>query len=349
MQYIGGMASPLERKYFNSAIKTVREMGAIITTHNIPDVDGLGAAYVLKKNFPGSNVDIVTDKTIERTDPLVDRLGMRLKRWDEIPESDERPIIVVDTNTTSLLNGAVGRRNDILAVIDHHRLTSIPLSSLINIRNETAISVCEIIASLIPSSRIDRSSALALAAGIAGDSERLLDTDNETLEIFVKLRRISQESKDTIDMLAYPPLRPETLAALLEDMRHLRTEIYKGNLIAIGKTTQEIPALLAMTLKDTGNNVSIAMARIKSSLYRLSFRVKYRDAMRGLYASEIAKKTSQKCGMCESMWGGGHIDKAGAVVHGSYDEVVSAAIESAKAVINRALAQTSNQLKSVAF
>ncbi len=347
MQFIGGMARPLERQYFNSVVRTAREMGAIITTHNIPDVDGLGAAHVLKNEIAGSNVDIVTDKTIERTDPLVDRLGMRLKMWDEIPDSDERPIIVVDTNTTSLLNGAVKKRNNIFAVIDHHRVTSVPLDSIITIRNETAISVCEILASIIPSNRIDRSNALALAVGIAGDSERLLDTDRETLHIFEQLVTISQESKDTIDTLAYPPLRPETLVALHKDLRHLRTEIYRGNVIAIGKTTQEIPALLAIMLKDMGNNVSIAIAKVKSSLYRLSFRVKYRDAAQGLYASEIAKKTSQKCGMCESEWGGGHIDKAGALIHGSFDKVVAAAIESAKEIIDRALARTSDNLRSV--
>src|SRR5208283_3606901 len=275
MQYLGGMATPIQRQYFNFIVGTAREKGAIITTHNIPDVDGLGGAFVLRNFIGGSNIDIVTDKTIERTDPLVDKLGMSLKIWDGVPESDDRPLIVVDTNTTSLLSGVARRKNKILAVIDHHRVTSVPLDSTVTIRNETAISVCEILASLIPVNRIDPVGALALAVGIAGDSERLLDTDKETLHIFEQLYAMSHESKDTIDTLAYPPLRPETLVALQNDMKRLRKEIYKSNVIAIGNTTQEIPAIYAIMLKDIGNNVSIAIARVKNGIYRLSYRVKY--------------------------------------------------------------------------
>ena len=245
----------------------------------------------------------------------------------------------MDTNTPSLMRSANGRKNNILAVIDHHCVTSTPLDADVFIRNEKAVSVCEILASLIPSSRIegDPSIALALAVGIYGDSDRLLVADTPTLRVFDDLARIHGEKRPAIDALAYPPLSARTLVDLLKDIKHLRTETYRGKLIAVGRTTQEIPAVFAMTLSNMSINVAVAVGRIKNGVYRLSFRVKESDAALGVCASEIARETSEILHMPKEMYGGGHGDKAGGVVYGAYENVVGAVMKSAKEAIDRAL------------
>jgi nanoRNase/pAp phosphatase (c-di-AMP/oligoRNAs hydrolase) len=336
---MGGMATQAQKDLFNYVVRTARGKGVIITTHDIPDVDGLGCAYALRRYIGSRRAVIVTGSTIQRTDPLVDKLGMDLRRWSDIAKDDDRPMVVVDTNTASLMRSANGRGNDILAVIDHHCVTSTPLDATVFIRNERAVSVCEILASLIPSSRIegDPSIALALAVGIYGDSDRLLIADMPTLHTFEALAGIAGKKRPAIDALAYPPLSADTLVDLLEDIRHLRKETHRGKLIAVGKTTQDVPAVFAMMLGSMSINVGVAVGRIRKGAYRLSFRVNESDAALGLCASEIAEKTSEECGMPKSMYGGGHDNKAGGVIIGSYGRIVAAVMKASKEVIDQTL------------
>ncbi|MDD5339774.1 MAG: DHH family phosphoesterase [Candidatus ainarchaeum sp.] len=342
--YIGGAAGPTDRNHFRRIAKIVAKEGAIITTHDTPDVDGLGGAYALKRHLekPGAPVDIVTGRTTHLTDPLVERLGMALKGWRDISASDARPLIVVDTGTPSLLTGC--KKTDVLAVIDHHLVNNPPLEARMKIVRK-AVAGCQIIASLIPAEAIDPEMALALAVGIAGDSEKLNDVDKDTLPLFERLAAICGEDKKTLDLLAYPPLGAHDLKVILDEMRYIRTEIYRDRLIAIGESCLENPAIMASMLRDMNVSVTAILCEVGSgqtadeNVYKVSYRVRNQDAGQGVYASDIARETSRKCGMPENMLGGGHRDKAGAVVRGTYDRLVQIILETAKEAMDRALGQ----------
>lgn len=340
LQYLGGMATPTDRRHFQRITGIAQRQGAIITTHGTPDVDGIGGAFALQRHFQrnAAAADIVTGKTIPLTDPLVEKLGGKLVNWHAIQPSDPRAVIVVDTNSASLLTGC--RRKEFLAIIDHHEPSQPRLEAKFRIINRKAVSVCEIIASLIPENEVDSLSALALAVGIAGDSERLRDTDDDTLSIFDRLVPLCGEGKKTIDGLAFPPLKAEVAAAVMEEMKHLRTELHRGRTISVGASSLESPAILATKVKDMDISITAILGLMGGGTsadedwYKISFRVRHSEIQDGIYASSIARRASEKCGMPEDMRGGGHEDKAAAVVKGTYENIVKAVFEAAREAID---------------
>jgi nanoRNase/pAp phosphatase (c-di-AMP/oligoRNAs hydrolase) len=338
-RFLGYMASAADRGRFANAMKMAAARGALITTHDVPDCDGLGSAFALQRFLfrKGVHADIVTGPHIHLTDPLVETLEIRTKRWNEIPRDDARPIIVVDTNTPALLNGVSRRENQILMVIDHHQKGHSSLKTLYAIENQSAISASEIVASLMDRRGIDRSIALALAVGIAGDSERLSDAEVGTLHIFESLLRISGASKKEVDELAYPDLPPGMVAAILEEMRHVESELYGNKVIAVAASRLENPAILANEIRNMNATVVAVLNEQAGGCHRVSFRVRFKEAHNGgIHANDIARRASEICGVPEGMRGGGHIDKAGAMIQGSYREITKAIFEAAREAIDRA-------------
>lgn len=338
-RYLGTVAGPASRSHFANAMKAASEHGALITTHDVPDCDGLGTAFavqriLLKRNVPA---DIITGPHIHLTDPLVEHLGIRTKRWCDIPETDLRPIIVVDTNTPALLNGMSSRRNSLLMVIDHHKVGETVLKPLHMICNQSAISASEIAASLIERKLIerDRQVALALAVGIASDSERLSDADVSTLRIFESLMQISGAKKKEIDALAYPELPPAMVAAIMDEMRSVESMLYGNKVIAVAPSSLENPAILANEIRDMGSSIAAVLNEHEGGWHKVSFRVRFMEAHAGgIHANDIARRTSEICGMPEGMRGGGHIDKAAAMIKASYREIADAVFTAAKEVID---------------
>lgn len=337
-RYIGHMASASDRGRFCNAMKAASARGALITTHDVPDCDGLGSAFALQRilSKKSAQADIITGPHIHLTDPLVEALGIRTKRWDEIPKSDTRPIIVVDTNTPELLNGMSTRENQLLMVIDHHQASQSSLKPLFMIENQAAISASEIVASVIDRRLIDIKSALALAVGIASDSERLNDAERGTLRIFESLLQIAATSKKAVDELAYPDPPPTMVMAILEEMRHVESEIYDSRVIAVAASRLENPAILANEIRNMNAAIVAVLNEQAAGLHRVSFRVRFKEARSGIHANDIARRASEICGMVEGKRGGGHIDKAGAIIRAGYREIADAVFEAAREAIDRA-------------
>ena len=336
---LGGMASVSDREKFERAIKSVKAQGAIITTHEVPDADGLGSAFTIARKLRGMGkaAEIVCGPLTPPVEPLVDRLGLEVKGWGQVPQSDLRPVIVVDTSNPALLGGLCGRENRIILLIDHHQRNEETVRAAERIENVSAISACEIIASLLRRKDVDKMSALALAVGIASDSERLNYADLRTLRIFEKLLTISGAGKREIDELAYPPMRPDMLASVMEDMRSLRVELYRGRVIAAGQTALGVPSIFADAIRGMGASVSAGVSELEDSWVRLSIRVRLREAYdKGIHASRIANRASELCHIPKNLRGGGHIDKAGALIRATAAEVIEAVIASAKEAIDAA-------------
>ena len=337
--YLGKMATPSDRDVFRRAIRIAKEKGAIVTTHDMPDADGLGSAFCIQKHLrsEGAQADVAVGQKTAITERFVSELKMDIRNWKDISTEDRRPLIIVDTNSPALLSCSAIRKNPQLLVIDHHKLMPPLLKPRFMINNEAAISACEIVASLIPKERIDSTAALALAIGIAGDSERLNFAEIRTLSIFESLLAISKAPKKTIDALAYPPWKSDMVVAVLEEMKHLHTETYLGRVIAVASSRLEQPSILATVLRDLNVNIIAVLNEIGNGWYKISFRVDLKEAHEnGIHANEIAVKISKAFGMPKKLVGGGHIDKAGAMVRGAYQDIVSQIIKTTKEALDRA-------------
>ncbi len=341
----GKMASERDRERFRRAIDLYKDSGAILTTHDVPDGDGLGAAYAIKRflqsKYPSCRADIVVSQQIPHTDRLIEALGIDVCGWDRIPPQDDRPIIVLDTNSLALLTGARILGNRIHMIIDHHqkdvgREDSSSPDADVEIINIKAISACEILASIIPKDEIDERMALALASGIICDSERLKLADDQSLVIFQRLRKASGWRRDRIEEVAFPAPSSQTVSVLIDEMKMVRKSILHERLVAIGRTQIEPAAILSSALRDIGASVVGVLGEISPSLHKLSLRVNVRDAHENdLRADEIARKIGRICGVPENKKPGGHIDKAGGILPGSFEELSEIIFENIKEEMDR--------------
>lgn len=333
--FFGAMASRSDRRRFSEAMDTLLESGAIITTHNIPDADGLGAARALERwmeiKSPSCKVDIVVSQLISNTAKLISYLGMTTKDWQAIPPSDKRPIIIVDTNSMALLTDARILGNAVHLVIDHHQHDECSPESKYSITNIRSVSACEIIASLIPAVDFDTEEriygndsvmARALACGLIGDTDRLLLADIHSLHIIERLLKRAKVMRYDIDNTVFPPLDPNIVSALLEEMRFVQKTIRHDRVIAIAPTRIEPSAILSTKLLGVGAHVVAALGEISDSVHKMSLRVNVKDAHeRGLHAHVIAREIGARCGVSERLKPGGHIDKAGGTLTGRYEDL----------------------------
>ena len=338
-RYIGSMVGAADRRRFEAAIRIAKEKGAIVTTHDMADPDGLGSAFCIQRYISslGGGADIVTGQRTQVSERLIQELGMDVLRWDDVSPSDVRPLIIVDTNTPALLGCIAKRGNPQLLVIDHHKKTPPSLDARFMISNEAAISACEMVASLVPAGRICKGGALALAVGIAGDSERLSYAERETLTIFQKLLGISGATKQRIDDLAYPRWKPEMVSAILNEMKNLRTETYRGRVIVVASSSLEHPAILADALRNLNVAIIAVLNDMGNAWYRISLRVELKEAyINGIHANALAMRLGKCLGMPKNLRGGGHIDKVGAVVRGTYSAIADMIVRIAKQAIDSA-------------
>ena len=329
-RYVGQMASPRERNSFIKAAALIDSEyhGAILATHDFADADGMGSIFALRgfllKEYPSSRFSVAVDNMAASGKSLVDAMGIELTPWERIPTSDMRSLIVVDTSTPSLLNGARDRKNDILLNIDHHKQSGPLIRSRYSIINDAAISASEVAASLIPVKLIDQEMALALAVGIAGDTERLRYADTHSLAIFDSLMRISGRSKMQIDDLACPGLEPDLVLAILREMKeniHL-SENYRGRSIVIASTALDIPAILSDAFRDQQVSVAATIKSTGGSLHKMSIRVLLREALRNnVHADRIARAVGERFGQHPES-GGGHIDRGGAMLVGPIGNII---------------------------
>lgn len=336
-RYLAEMASPLDRKKFNRAIRSVRGPGLIITTHEAPDADGIGSAFAIARKFRalGKDADIVGGPSIPPIQPLIETLGLELKSWSKVPQDDQRPVIVVDTSNPALLKGLSGRKNRVILLIDHHHKNESVIAADEIIENTSALSASGIIASLLKKGEVDRLSALALAVGIASDSELLKYVDRRTLKLFVRLLKISGESKSSIDRLAYPPMASDKLKKVIQDMGSLRVDNYRGRVISVGLTTIDVPSIFADRIRLIGASVSAGIYCTEGGWARVSIRVGTRDIRdQGIAANQIAYRASELCNMPKDLRGGGHTDKGGAHIRASVDCIIKAVMQAAKEAID---------------
>lgn len=332
-RYLGQMVTRSDRRLFERAVNTARlfveQLGEAaqpdLRTHEGADPDGIGAKIFLRDYLRGMGFQprIVIEPMVTSVMPLV--------REFELEATNEQPStgmhFIVDTSARPLLNGSI----DVLAperttIIDHHIPDETTINARFVIRNIRAVSTCEMLASLVPADMITARGAFALAVGIASDSERLAIAEHGTLTIFNRLLQLANVPREMIDRLADPSLDARTVVAVLADMKSVNSQVYtKGGIdwvISVG-VSRLTPFILANALRSLDAHISAAISKIGPERYKASFRIGFNVAMEaGIHANDIAERASKLCMMPKDMWGGGQIDKAGAILHGKPGQIL---------------------------
>lgn len=347
-EYLGRMVTEKDRKLLNRAIERARVLHStigekaipLLRTHEGADPDGIGAMKFLQEYLQARYAlasNIYTGPILFSSRPIAERLGI-IDSVD-VP-STEGMMFVLDTCAKPLLNGN-GVVSERTAVIDHHVPDVTSISAAYMIRNPRAVSTCEMLASLVPVQYISQEGAFALAVGIASDTERLRAAESRTIGIFERLLRIAKVKKSDVDMLADPPWAPHRVITVGNDLRNVLWDSYSKNgrdwVFAIGLSSIELPFVLATALKRLDADISVALSQVGDDKYKISIRVGFADAERTkVCANDIARIISIALGMPQDKWGGGEIDRAGAVVEGNLSRIIMMIDLAIKEVIDAA-------------
>lgn len=293
-----------------------------IATHNKADVDGISAAYALSKALPGS-VIVSSEEMNQGAKMLSERLGIGVRRFEEIKKKDFEGLVVVDTSAYTLAPDAQGWR--ILLVIDHHRPEGKDMKGEFEILDSSSPSSAEIVYQLLsdPSSgiasKLDAGSAFALSVGIIADGARFKSARAQTFAALSELMGIAQAQY--AELLGYAEPEPEADAkiAMLKAMQRVNF-IYAGGYIV---ATSEV-----------GSNESDA-ASVITEAADVAFVAKWKDREKETRISARAAK-SVKIPLNEVMGevakelggaGGGHAKAAGGAIKAHTDETLKKCVE----------------------
>ncbi|MFH1785885.1 MAG: DHH family phosphoesterase [Candidatus Micrarchaeota archaeon] len=333
-EYLGRMATAKHRKVLQKAIERAKVLHStfgekatpLLRTHEGADPDGIGAMKFLQGYLEARYQlasHIYTGPILFTSRPLANRLAIDAV---DVPTT-EGMLFVLDTCAKPLLNGNDFVR-DRTTVIDHHVPDITSIDAAFMVRNPNAVSTCEMLASLVPLKYINEEGAFALAVGIASDTERLRVAERRTIAIFERLLRIAKVKRSDVDELADPAWDPRRVLAIGSDMKNVLWDSYLKNgkewVFAVGLSTIEMPFVLADALRKLNTNISVALSEIAEGRFKLSVRIGFAEAdQTGVHANDIARVISLKLDLPQEQWGGGEIDRAGAIVVGSIERIVN--------------------------
>jgi len=192
-----------------SFLDLLRGRRTAFTFHSLGDVDGVAAAFALKRHF-GNSLVLPVDRVNSLSKKLLDYVGFSL---DKEAHFDE--IVALDCNSEALLGKFAGRR--FFAVIDHHSRHADPPLARHRFIDESYSSVSEMVYEYLrgKGGSIDHRIAFLLACGIITDSAGFRNSRTETFAYMGELLGHAQmEYSEIAEMLEPKPTRETRLAVL---------------------------------------------------------------------------------------------------------------------------------------
>ncbi len=236
-------------------IRFIREANEpVILLHDDSDADALGAGYVLSRLTGGKIV--VPKKVSEHGQELMDQIGFEV----EFGPSDlrEKPVIIADTaDRQQLPEIQLGE----FAVIDHHNNNKL-LETAQAFFHEKVDSTCQLVFQVVKEMDfpVDREIALALSAGILGDTIYLEKASNETIVILGKILQAGEITfKDALEVLRISrKLSRETKLKAAID-----AEIYwlEEELLVFTRTSPDYVYYVAMMLIELGADIALVLSQ----------------------------------------------------------------------------------------
>jgi phosphoesterase RecJ-like protein len=286
----------------------------IITSHESPDADGLGAEYALSRALTamGKRIRIINAERHSESYDFIDK--KKIVEW--LPEAQLDPttlatstVILMDTNdveyTGAIADAIVSKAADIV-VIDHHEAKHTEIEKLCLIPSFS--STCEMTYRILSDMGLDISEdmANALFAGMVFDTGSFAysKTSAATFEVALELVRHGAnptyvhgalyESSSTSILL----LRKEILSTL---------ELYAGDKVAIQTMTADMLARTGSTYQDAEGliNIPLQAAAVEVSIF-------FKENEEGILRCSMRSKGHiNVANIAQSFGGGGHKSAAG--------------------------------------
>jgi phosphoesterase RecJ-like protein len=308
----------------------------ILSTHDGPDADGLGAELVFERIIRemGKTAHILNAVRAAKQFAFMDPAG-KIGVWDskkygDLPEKSA--LIIMDTSDeyhVGCVKELFGRVREIF-VIDHHEPSH--FSALKGLMDPAASSVCEIAveAALAAGVSLDRDTALAAFAGISYDTGSFAYTKT-TSRTFRAALALTETGVCPYEV--YRELyESASLGALLLRRQVISTlEIYAGGRIAALIMRKEYLKFTGAAFEDAENFINIPlMAKevIVSVMVKENLEGEIRCSLRSKGAVNVSK-------IAQQFGGGGHVTAAGFKSRGSIEETLKKVLETVEPLLEK--------------
>jgi phosphoesterase RecJ-like protein len=309
----------------------------ILTTHDPPDADGLGAELVLARLIKqrGKNARIINASPVPALFRFMDSAGL-IEQWDPekhggLPESSA--FIMLDTSDEYI----IGCMKDLLGavretlVFDHHEPK--PLSTLTGIIEPGAGSTCEMAVELATAAGVDLDPPTALAAytGIVYDTG-FFAYSKTTLRTF-RSALITLERGVNPYFVYQQLMENSSPCALLLQKQVLSTlEFYAGGKVAVQVLRKE-------DLEKTGANFEDAESFINVPLRAkdVAVSILVKETLEGKVRCSLRSKgTVNVSKIAQAFGGGGHVSAAGFRSAAGVEETLGKALEKVESQLDAA-------------
>ena len=281
----------------------------ILTSHESPDADGLGAQYALARGLTslGKRCRIINAEAYSPKYGFIDQKSIIQTLADSGLEAEDlssTTVVLVDTNDihfTGLMADLVLRRSGRIFIFDHHEALIVPGAEMCSITS--ASSTCEMAYQVLVKlgAPIDEDMAMSLMAGIVYDTGSFAweKTSTETFAAALELTHCGANPAKIHSAL----YESSAISVLLLRKAVLSTlELHHGNTIAIQTMTSK-------TLSETGASYEDGEDLINMPLVGKSVQVSllFKETSEGiLRCSMRAKGLVNVAHIAQSFGGGGH-------------------------------------------
>lgn len=302
------------REKFLSFLGANRGKRLVIASHSNADVDALSSVYALHSVFPNS-VIAVQDRIDEPGKAFAARMGMEPKKLSSLNKEDYDGLVIADTSAPTMLKSTEGWR--VLLIMDHHRENEDMIPAELVLRDSSAASTAEIIASVLP--EVSPEVAFALACGIVSDSARFKGGHLSTFKALVSL--MEKSGKDYPEVLQYGEAEPtsELKELVLKSLKRMKVVRHGNYLIAFVKV-RDHESFVSSALSDFADAAFVGKWKRREGETKVSAR-----ARRSIPVplNEVMMQVGKEFGGA----GGGHSKAAGASAKGKPEIVLKRCVE----------------------
>ncbi len=287
---------PTIKRYLSS----LSRKSVLITFHSIGDLDAVAGAFALSRCLPRATIAMPDHLNAEAKKFCVAN-DFSPAKFSEVKDTDFAATILIDCSSANLAPHMATRKIDLL--IDHHTMHSDKLSAKLELIDETAAAVCELLYFVLP--KIDAKSAHALAAGIISDSANFSSANPRTFEVMGKLLAAAKMPYDRLLYENFVPPQYSQRLELLKSCQNLRFNT-QGEYIVASSVVNSFEAHVAMAFINLGADVAFVGHKGKLTA-RISGRCR-RGMPEGFSVAPILKEIAPLI----NGTGGGHPHAAGA-------------------------------------
>lgn len=299
---------------FLSFLSENRGKRIAICSHMNADVDALSSIYALHSVFPNSRMAI-EDRMDVPGAIFAERIGISPPRLSSLRKEEFDGLIIVDTSAPQLVRSAEGW--PVLLVIDHHRENDHMIKAGLVLRDSSAASTAEIVASILPETKPDV--AFALACGIVSDSARFKGGHLSTFRILVSL--MEKCGMDYPEILRYGEPEPTTelKELVLKSIKRMRVARHGNYMIATAKV-REHESYVASALSEFADAVFVARWKRAEGETKISARARKSVPVP---LNEVMMQVGKEFGGA----GGGHSKAAGSSAKAKPEIVLKRCVE----------------------